>query len=288
MTAIQLSYDLSQLESAFSEKRAKRGGLSVSDLKIILKAARPRAKLAANATRKDVIAELKRAYATNALSSILRPVGTPQQVKIPCDIKSDLDFYNCTLFNSGYSYVVIPEDVTIYRGGNKGRDYSFYSTKEIGESYGRYTSLHTYNTTRPVYLLDLSNHSNLLHLLQDTDRFTKNEILQLRVYTGYNVRYIPSQNVVRTLEDNVDHKIYSLGCQNAMEFPLQICTEAFMTESDKKDEFYLSRKILKLICKKFDLDGFISFGILPRARDMPMNFHAEIGLCNLSKVQKVM
>lgn len=106
------------------------------------------------------------------------------------------------------------------------------------------------------------------------------------------MRYIPSQNVVRTLEDNVDHKLYGLGCKNAGEFPLQICTEAFMTESDKKDEFYLSRKILKLICKKFDLDGFISFGILPRARlprarDSPMNFHAEIGLCNLSKVQKV-
>ena len=129
MTAIQLSYDLSQLENAFSEKRAKRGGLSVSDLKIILKATRPRAKLTATATRKDVIAELKRAYANNALSSILRPVGTKQRVNIPCDIKSDLDFYKCTIFDGDYSYVAIPEDVKIYRGGNKGRDYSFYSTK---------------------------------------------------------------------------------------------------------------------------------------------------------------
>ena len=65
-----------------------------------------------------------------------------------------------------------------------------------------------------------------------------------------------------------------------IDFSRTICTEGFITRNDRLNEMYIARKMLRFICRKTGLDGWIHFGIMARSRASGDGFHDEIGICH--------
>ena len=289
MLELQVFFNYDELMRSLDVKSSRQGGLPLPELKMILSALRPGEDIS-SWNRKYVIAALQQAYESNALAPVLRHISDKKPAKQGCDNQSELSLYECALFDNGYSVVSLPKDANIYHGNDRAhaRNFSFYGPMNTAYVYGRRNKVSEYKTNQRITLLDLSSHSNLFHLVHDESRFSDDELFELRVYTGYNVEYYPDLNppAVQTLEDGRLHELHFLKCRRNHLYPFQMCTSAFLTSDDESKELHLARKILQLICEKFELDGFINFGILHEAHTNN-KFHAEIGLCNMTKIEFV-
>ncbi|MHB1953654.1 MAG: hypothetical protein ACYCOU_07860 [Sulfobacillus sp.] len=190
--------------------------------------------------------------------------------------------WDCVTHPEGFAEVVLPAGSIIYRGTPLApRKFAFFAGRIIADIYSEGGSILRYRVVRDLRLLDASNFGNLERLLELSE--TKKERDLIRIYFSFGVRTYGEDEVL--FDDGRTISLDTLSCTLPQAgFPGYICTEGFYDPKDRESDFYLARAMLRLVCQKTGLDGWIHFGIWPRARVIngagAISFHDEIAICD--------
>ncbi|MHB1953348.1 MAG: hypothetical protein ACYCOU_06325 [Sulfobacillus sp.] len=202
-----------------------------------------------------------------------------------CDSKKSWD---CVVFPEGYAAVTLPAGTIIYRiTPLKNREYGFFTGKKIAEQYSDTGEIIAYRVVHPLRLLDASNFRNVRKLLDAAD--TQKERDLVRIYFSYGIEHYQEKEERVVFDDRRELTLKDLGCDLPdADFPGYICTKGFYDADDHKNDFYVARAMLRLVCQKTGLDGWIHFGIWPVASTKmgaeAFSFQDEIAICRPAEV----
>jgi hypothetical protein len=177
----------------------------------------------------------------------------------------------------------LPSNSIIYKGTDGSRttgNYRFFGSKKIAKGYANLQGgdVHSYKTKVDLKLLDMNNFSNIENLYELATSQEEHDLISLYFMNLDKIEKLSNKRV--TFKDGRSMALHGTDCELPPDFSRAICTEGFITRKDESNEMYISRKMLRFICRATLLDGWIHFGIMARSRARGGPFHDEIGICH--------
>ena len=215
------------------------------------------------------------------------PAAAPGPPAGECETKTHSS--DCIQYSPLLDYVVLPANSIIYRGTREAKidgsfevNYKFFGSYDLAEVYAEGGGeIHGYRTKKSLKLLDMNSFSNIENLYGLANRRGDRDLISLYFMNRDRIEEVNRDEVI--FKDGRSVALDGTSCEvPEYGFDRSICTEGFVTENDRANEMYISRKMLAWICRTTNLDGWIHFGIMARSHAQPSAFHDEIGICHPS------